>query len=73
MSSSSRPTGELHLPYLQGYPPELLVQVQDLIKAGRLAEMLARRHPEAHDMRTERALYNYVNDLKSSRMKSAPP
>lgn len=66
-------TGDFQLPYLQGYPPELLVQVQDLIRAGRLAEMLARRHLEAHDVRTERALYEYVSELKSSRMKSAPP
>jgi UTP pyrophosphatase len=73
MSSSPHSTGELHLPYLQGYPPELLAQVQDLIRAGRLAGMLARRHPQAHDVRTERALYDYVNELKSSRMRSAPP
>jgi predicted metal-dependent hydrolase len=73
MSPSPRPTGELHLPYLQGYPDELLVQVRDLIEAGRLAPTLAQRHPEAHDVRTERALYDYVNELKSSHMKSAPP
>jgi UTP pyrophosphatase len=73
MSSSPRPTGELHLPYLQGYPHELLVQVREMIKAGRLAQTLAQRHHEAHDVRTERALYDYVNELKSSHMKSAPP
>ena len=73
MSSSPRPTGELHLPYLQGYPHELLVQVREMIKAGRLAQTLAQRHHEAHDVRTERALYDYVNELKSSHMKNAPP
>lgn len=73
MSSSPRPTGELHLPYLQGYPHELRVQVRDMIKTGRLARTLAQRHHEAHDVRTERALYDYVNELKSSHMKSAPP
>jgi hypothetical protein len=65
--------GDFHLPYLQGYPPELLVQVRELIKAGRLAQTLAQRHPAAHDVRNERALYDYVNELKSSHMKSAPP
>lgn len=63
----------VHLPYLQGYPPEVLAQVHELIAAGRLAAVLARRHPEAHDVRTERALYDYVADLKSSYMRSAPP
>jgi predicted metal-dependent hydrolase len=73
MCSPPRPTGVLHLPYLQGYPPEVLVQVREMIAAGRWAEMLARRHPEAHDVRTERALYDYVTELESSHMKSAPP
>jgi len=61
------------LPYLRGYPPELLQQVRDLLAAGRLAETLAQRHPEAHDVRTERALYDYVSALKARHMKSAPP
>jgi predicted metal-dependent hydrolase len=65
--------GELHLPYLQGYPQEVLVQVREAIMAGRLAQAVARRHPDAHDVRTERALYDYVNELKSSHMRSAPP
>lgn len=66
------PTTGDRLPYLQGYPPELLEQVRELIRAGRLAQTVAQRHPEAHDVRTERALYDYVNDLKSRHMKSAP-
>jgi predicted metal-dependent hydrolase len=64
---------EIRLPYLQGYPPELLAQVRHLIKAGRLAETLAQRHGEPHDIRTERALYDYVTQLKSAYMRSAPP
>ena len=64
---------EFQLPYLQGYPPELLAQVRQLIADGRLAEVVAKRHPEAHDVRTERALYDYVGDFKSRYMKSAPP
>ena len=66
-------SSEFHLPYLQGYPLELLVQVRQLIQAGRLEQGLAQRHPEAHDVRSERALYAYVNALKASRMKSALP
>lgn len=65
--------GDLPLPYLQGYPPGLLQQVRELIKAGRLAQTLALRHREAHEVRTERALYDYVNALKSRHMRSAPP
>ena len=63
----------MDLPYLQGYPHEVLAQVRQAIMAGRLAQTLAQRHPDAHEVRTERALYDYVNELKSSHMKSAPP
>ena len=66
-------TQDFHLPYLQGYAPELLAQVRELIQSGRLAHTVAQRHPQAHEVRTERALYEYVTALKSSHMKSAPP
>jgi len=62
-----------HLPYLQGYPSELQQQVRALIEAGRLAQLVAQRHPQAHEVRTERALYDYVTELKTRYMKSAPP
>ena len=61
------------LKYLQGYAPELLAQVQALIDQGRLADTLARRHPDAHTIRSERALYDYVQALKAQYLKSAPP
>jgi UTP pyrophosphatase len=66
-------TADLYLPYLHGYPPALLLQVRDLIRSGRLAQAVAQRHPDAHGVRTERALYDYVNGLKSQFMKTAPP
>ena len=59
--------------YLQGYPPHLLAQVQDLIDAGRLAQTVAQRHPQAHTVKSERALYDYVCEMKARHMKSAPP
>jgi len=61
------------LKYLQGYPPELQAQVRGLIDAGRLAQVVAQRHPQPHAVRTERALYDYVSELKSRHMRSAPP
>ena len=63
----------MKLRYLQGYPPELLARVQALIDAGRLAQTVAQRHPDAHAVRSERALYDYVSELKARHMKSAPP
>jgi len=59
--------------YLAGYAPQLLAQVQPLIDAGRLGATLRRRYPEAHDVRSDRALVDYVNTLKREVMRSAPP
>ena len=63
----------LPLKYLAGYPPALLAQVHQLIAEGRLAESVARRYPEGHEVTTDRALYDYVGELKSRYMRNAPP
>ena len=62
----------MHLKYLAGYSPALLAQVRELIAEGRLAETVSRRYPEGHDVTTDRALYDYVGELKSRYMKNAP-
>lgn len=59
--------------YLAGYPPELLAQVRPLAEAGRLGETLRQRYPEAHTVRTDPALYEYVNALKLRHLRHAPP
>lgn len=61
------------LKYLQGYPPALLAQVRALIDAGRLAQVVAERHPEPNLIRSERALYEHVCAMKARHMRSAPP
>jgi len=57
--------------YLAGYAPELLAQVQGLIAEGRLQQHLAQRYPEMHAVRTDRALFDYVNALRSQYMRRA--
>ncbi len=61
------------LKYLGGYPPALLLQVQQLLDEGRLATWVAQRHPDAHTVRSDRALVDYVQDLKARHLRSAPP
>jgi predicted metal-dependent hydrolase len=61
------------LKYLQGYPPALLAQVEGLIREGRLGVSVARRYPEAHTVRSDRALVDYVGELKARHLKSASP
>ena len=61
------------LKYLAGYPPHLITQVQSLIDEGRLAETLAQRYGGTHEVRTDRALYDYTMALKSRYLRSADP
>jgi hypothetical protein len=59
------------LKYLSAYPPELITQVRRLIDDGRLGDVLAERYPMAHEIRTDKALFDYVTDLKTRHMRNA--
>ena len=59
--------------YLGAYPAELQGQVRRLLDEGRLAAWLLERHPAAHGLRTDRALYDYVAGLKSEYLRGAAP
>jgi predicted metal-dependent hydrolase len=67
------PTDGHPLPYLNGYPAETLAQVRELLAQGLLAERLQRRYPDAHDVRTDAALYDYTMALKTRFMRNAAP
>ncbi|MCE5181650.1 MAG: DUF45 domain-containing protein [Betaproteobacteria bacterium] len=57
--------------YLAGYPVALAEQVQRLIEQGLLASMLLQKYPLAHAVRTDRALYDYVLELKGMYLRNA--
>ncbi len=59
--------------YLKGYGPEIAVQVQELLDAGKLGAILKSRHPETHQIRTDSALYTYTQELKSRYLRKAGP
>ncbi|EIW89432.1 YgjP protein [Alishewanella agri BL06] len=62
------------LPYLQGYPDNIRQQVQHLLATGKLAAMLAARYPQnSHNIQTDKALYDYTQQLKRQYMKSSEP
>ena len=61
------------LKYLTGYPSDLLSPVRELIAAGRRAEHLGERYPGTHGVHDDRALRDYVDELKARHMRSAPP
>ena len=56
--------------YLAGYPPELVGPVQRLIEQGRLGDVLLKKYAVAHTVRTDRALYDYVQELKGEYLRN---
>lgn len=61
------------LKYLAGYAEKLTCQVEQLLAENRLAEHLLGRYPLAHDIRTDRALYDYTVAIKSEFLRKAQP
>ena len=59
------------LKYLLAYPPELQHSVAQLIEQGRLARTLLLRYPQAHGVRTDRALFAYLAEIKTEHLRSA--
>ena len=61
------------LPYLQAYPDAVQDQVRSLMGQGAtaLATLLQRKHPQAHNVRTDKALYHYTTALKASYLRNA--
>lgn len=61
------------LPYLAGYPDELLARARDLLERGTVIDSLVARHGASHDLRTDGALYAYVMDIKGRFLRSSDP
>ncbi len=59
--------------YLSAYPESLQSQVQQLQALGKLGDMLLKKYPRAHSVRTDKALYDYVMTLKNEFLRSSEP
>ena len=56
--------------YLAGYDPALVHNVRQLIVQNRLAEILLKEYPQAHAVRTDKALYDYVQEIKGEYLRN---
>lgn len=61
------------LKYLSAYSDQTRAQVSLLIEQNKLADVLRKRYPAAHEIRTDRALYDYIQALKSEFLRNAEP
>jgi predicted metal-dependent hydrolase len=61
------------LPYLTAYPEALRAQAAQLLASGQLGAVLRRRYPQVHTVRSDKALYAYVQALKDDYLRNAEP
>jgi predicted metal-dependent hydrolase len=61
------------LKYLSAYSDQTRQQVAQLIAQDKLGDALLKRYPGAHDIRTDKALYQYVQELKTRFLRNAEP
>lgn len=67
------PESPARLKYLTGYPADVLAQVQTLLGQGQLGSLLLKKYRCAHTIRTDKALYDYVQELKASKLRGGEP
>ena len=61
------------LKYIAGYPQPVQQQVRDLLAQDKLGELLLKKYPAAHGVRTDKALYDYVMAIKGEFLRSSEP
>jgi predicted metal-dependent hydrolase len=60
------------LKYLQHYPITLQDKIRALREQGLLGEYITQRYPNTHQVQTDRALYDYSNEIKQRYLRNAP-
>lgn len=60
------------LQYLQHYSPVLQDRIRQLQTQNLLGEYIAQRYPKNHAIQTDKALYQYANDIKQAFLRNAP-
>ena len=61
-----------NLKYLQQYPLDLQHKIADLLAQDKLGDYITQRYPLAHSIQTDKALYDYCNDIKQTFLRNAP-
>ncbi len=64
---------KMPLKYLQGYPPTTIAQVQQLIAEDGLGAWLLDKYPKGHALRTDSALFEYVQAIKQTSLRGTEP
>ena len=61
------------LKYLAGYSEQVTTRVQQLLAEDRLGSVLMQKYPDTHEIRTDKALYDFTMEIKNEFLRTAPP
>jgi len=61
------------LKYLAGYSEQLIAQAGHLLAENRLGSFLKQKYPTTHDIRTDKALYDFTVAIKNAFLRTAQP
>ncbi len=61
------------LKYLAAYPAAIQEKIQQLLDSNQLAGHILKKYPRPHDVKTDKALYDYVLDIKNDFLRKAEP
>ena len=61
------------LKYLNGYPEQLTGPIGKIIEEQRLGDLLLKKYPTPHEIKTDRALYDFTVELKNRFLRKANP
>jgi predicted metal-dependent hydrolase len=61
------------LKYLTGYPEQVTAPIRKIVAEQRLSEVLLKRFPLAHEIKTDKALYDFTMELKNQFLRKASP
>ena len=59
--------------YLAGFPAEARARIEAVHAEGALLPRLQARYSGVHEVQSDAALYDYVQDLKRTHLRSSPP
>ena len=59
------------LKFLEHYPIELQDKIRQLQTQSKLGDYITQRYPDSHKIQTDKALYQYANNLKQTYLKNA--
>ncbi len=62
----------LPLKYLQHYPIALQDKIRELQTQNLLGDYIAQRYTQTHTIQTDKALYQFANEIKQSFLRNAP-